>query len=258
MPNIEDVIDVVKEAGAAALALQEGAIREAKKDGEAVSAADRASDLVLRRSLEKFGFPIFSEESQGEAGMPDTRWIIDPLDGTLPFLEGSSGWTVMVGFARDGLPILGVVYSPPLQKLWYSDGAGAYCELGSKKKSICVSSRTDPHGAIMVESIFHHEGDMDSVTRALGAIKTPMHGAGSKICAVVEGEADMTWSPGALGQWDLCAPHAILEAAGGILTDTFGKPIQYQGSSRTEGFAASNGKLHPALISAIQTIRAKG
>ena len=250
MPNIPPVIAIAKQAGEVALAMQKDVVRESKKDGEVTTRADRSSDEILRRGLEKFGFPVFSEDSTNDVIKSDAHWIIDPLDGTLPFLDHSPEWTVMVGFVQGNQPTLGVVYAPAQKKLWYADASGAFCEVGGVRNPIHVSMKTDPSDAVMLTSIFHHSPEMDSLAHNLNATQKPMHGMGAKVCAVAEGAAEMVWSAGSIGQWDVCGPHAILIAAGGMLTDGKGNEIQYSGTDRVSGVAASNGLLHAALVGA--------
>lgn len=256
IPEPEALFELVRAAGDAARALR-GAAREVKGDGSDITAADRASHDMLMDGLKHYGFPILSEES---ASFPDPDegplWIIDPLDGTSDFLAGSPDWSVMVGLLAEGRPVLGIVYAPELGLLWSAaKGKGSFVEDAAGVRRLAVSRVAEPARAKMLKSATHPSKRSDEVAARFGAAPLVRGSIGVKLGTMAEGKAECYWREVRFGEWDVCAPQVILEEAGGIVTDGSGAPLCYGNPDRriTEGFAASNGILHPALIAAARS-----
>ncbi|HSI42067.1 MAG TPA: inositol monophosphatase [Xanthobacteraceae bacterium] len=93
-----------------------------------VSEADRTVEAWLRRAIRR-RFPddgIVGEEEAATEGTSGHVWVIDPIDGTMPFLVGQPNWTISIGIARGGKPVAGVVYAPMLRELYAAiEGGGA-------------------------------------------------------------------------------------------------------------------------------------
>jgi len=101
---------------------------ELKPDGTQVTIADRKCEELIRRELEA-RFPrasILGEELGGEkAPVAGDQWIVDPIDGTAPFVLGLPLFGVLIALLRDGRPVVGVVHMPALgETLFASTGAG--------------------------------------------------------------------------------------------------------------------------------------
>ena len=252
MPAIEELISIVLSAGAAARGCRDSLSVEYKNDLDAspVTSADLASDAVFAAELPQYGFDIISEESGIKNAESEYAFLIDPLDGTRAFINKEPGWSVMLGVIRNGVPVAGIVYAPGDDIVWYTDGAKAYKREKGVTREILVSPTGDPRMTSMLTSVSHHTKEMAHISKRLGAQEIPLHGAGTKLCVIADGAAGFYWSRSGLSEWDLCAGHAILVAAGGVVTDADGADILYGKSLPMKGVAASTTLLHPLLVDA--------
>ncbi len=251
---------IVCSAGRAVLKYyhQEYTIRD--KGGQAwVTEADLAAEEILQKELQQFGWPVLSEES--ESTLPQDCscfWVVDPLDGTADFIAKTGEFSIMVGLVKDQRPVLGLVYLPAQDKLYFAEkGKGAYLlESGQPPQRLRVSSQTDLNRARLVVSRTHFSEQDQNFARQLKVKSIKEVGSnGVKIGLIAEGKADLFFnSTDKMGVWDSCGPQIILEEAGGKMTDIQGHQLTYrpEESRLRSGLAASNGKLHCQLLSVFQ------
>jgi len=128
------VVDIAKRAGEAIMSIYEKTYRiDLKEDRSPLTDADRAAHRIIIEGLASSGlprWPVLSEE--GESITWETRrawttfWLVDPLDGTKEFIRKNGEFTVNIALIHEGVPVLGVVYAPALQTLYYgAEGEGA-------------------------------------------------------------------------------------------------------------------------------------
>jgi 3'(2'), 5'-bisphosphate nucleotidase len=232
-----------------------------KGPADPVTQADReANALICTRLAEAFGnVPVVAEESDesafaGWGGAPRV-FFVDPLDGTLEFVAKNGDFVVMIGLAEKGRAVAGTVVAPALGIAWAGgEGAGAF-EIAAtgERTPIRVSEADELATARIVVSRSHQSPRLSQFIAGLGTRNVMTRGsAGLKAAEVAAGRADVYFQPGHAGKrWDTCAPEAIVLAAGGLCTDAFGRPIDYGGPelANTDGFLATNGKLHPRALS---------
>lgn len=211
---------------------------ESKVDGSPVTEADKRSEEVILSGLERVspGLPVVSEEaacsegngSGGEDACPDTFWLVDPLDGTKEFVSRNGEFTINVALIEDGLPVLGVVLAPAVQRLFVGSGStGAVMEDVDGRRA--VSARTQPAEGMTVVSSRSH-GDADALARfTAGRRIASLLTAGSslKFCLLAAGRADLYPRFGRTMEWDTAAGDAVLRAAGGRVTDLEGLDLKY-------------------------------
>jgi 3'(2'), 5'-bisphosphate nucleotidase len=231
-----------------------------KGPSDPVTAADReANALICGRLAQAFGsIPVVAEESDesafaGWVGAPRV-FFVDPLDGTLEFVARNGDFVVMIGLVEDARPVAGVVVAPATGLAWIgAESVGAF-EIApdGTRKPIHVSDTAHLSLARAVVSRSHQSDRLLALIANLGIEKVVSRGsAGLKAAEVARGLADVYFQPGRAGKrWDTCAPEAILVAAGGIATDSFGRPIDYLGPElqNHNGFLATNAKLHAKLL----------
>lgn len=277
--EMQCALDLAFAAGAQAVAAAtQGLHVEYKPGDEPVTAADRAASQSIVAGLQA-QFPddvIVSEES---ADMPTrtTRsrvWFIDPIDGTKDFIAGRPAWAVMIGLAVDGAPCCGVVHAPALgrtyagaasvgARFWQYAAAPPQAAFSWTAAShpLQVSTQDRASEARLVASFNHRGSDIDDVKRALGIANEHNIGSiGVKLCLIAEGERDLYVNPSPKAKlWDTCAPHAILAAAGGRLTDLRGDAIDYQQAALAHhaGLVASNGHLHREVTAKLRGLFAR-
>ncbi|WP_413315685.1 MULTISPECIES: 3'(2'),5'-bisphosphate nucleotidase CysQ family protein [Prochlorococcus] len=245
------------------LSVQEGG------DGP-VSAADLAvnSWLIegLKASFASVKWALISEETAKEQlviGEPLNNqwvWILDPLDGTKDFLQGTGEYAVHLALVNGNNPVLGVVLIPELEELWIGlVGSGSWCEdrFGNKKPAV-FSSRKEISEMTLVASRSHRDEKLEKLINSLPFAQKQIVGSvGCKVAKILKGEADFYISLSAKTapkDWDMAAPEAVLKAAGGSFTHANNKPLKYNtGEINQWGcLIASHGRNHDLLCSVIQ------
>lgn len=212
-----------------------------KSDGSPVTLADNEAEEFITAELIKLlpDIPIIGEESFAQGKTKDIRnaeyfWLVDALDGTKEFISGGTDFTVNIALIHNKTPLLGVVYAPAMGVLYAGHAAGSAIRWNAdneSEKSIHV--RRPPAGGLTVISSARH-GDAPKLEKFLQGFKiekTLKRGSSLKFCALAEGKADLYPRLGPTSEWDTAAGHAVLNAAGGFVTDTDGNPLAYGGAN---------------------------
>jgi 3'(2'), 5'-bisphosphate nucleotidase len=240
-----DLISSVKEisqaAGAAILEVynREGAIEVTIKDDHSpLTEADIAAHKIIVSALLKLtpDVPILSEESVdiswNERQTWSTYWLVDPLDGTKEFIKRNGEFTVNIALIQNHVPVLGVVFVP-VSGVLYSGaiGYGAFIQRDGVEKQINVAPMSGvgdenndaKNNVIIVASRSHRGIELDTwinkVEKSFKKVELLSMGSSLKICLVAEGKADIYPRLALTSEWDTAAAQAVLEAAGGTLTD---------------------------------------
>ena len=231
-----------------------------------VSAADLAVNRWLLDGLEQ-AFPqapwtLLSEETAKEqltAGEPldaEWLWILDPLDGTKDFLQGTGEYAVHLALAHRGEPVVGVVLLPEMEQLWIGlvPQQQAWCEnRAGEQRPATLSPREALGDLVLVASRNHRDQRLEQLLDALALGDTKAIGSvGGKVATILRGETDLYISlsgKSAPKDWDMAAPEAVLRAAGGAFTHADGRPLSYNdGDIRQAGcLIASHGPSHQQL-----------
>lgn len=203
---------------------------------EPVTVADRHASRVIVDQLSA-AFPedaILSEEEIDDSADRLSKkrvWVIDPIDGTAGFIKKDGDFSVHIGLAEGGEAVLGVVFMPFHNVLYYaSKGGGAYSERGdSSPVRLTVSDKTDFGEMNLALTRNHYSEKMAKILEAFQfASKVRRGSVGLKIGLIAEQACDIYIHPSPRTKiWDTCAPQIILEEAGGKLTDLFGTPMRY-------------------------------
>lgn len=228
-----------------------------RKDGdEPVTAADRAADYLIVTGL-RVEFPddgLLTEESEDDLSRleKDRVWIVDPLDGTTEFIDETGEFAVQIALAILGQPIVGVVYQPTSKQLFYAvRGQGAYQVNQGHTVRLHVSAEVEPAEMCLAASRSHYSAFVEAARRALGIRQVNHLGSvGLKVGLVAQGVCDLYLATTVAKEWDLCAPHALLLEAGGVLTNLCGEPILYNKADVAEcrGLIGSNGLAHIRIV----------
>jgi 3'(2'), 5'-bisphosphate nucleotidase len=241
--------------------------KEGAYDSEPVTEADRASNALIVSRI-RHEFPddgILAEESiDTERRLGKSRvWMIDPLDGTKGFISRGPDFAVQIGLAVDGESVLGVVYQPlPDIMYWAARGAGSWIEReGEEALRARVSDVTDLRHMRLAASRSHRSPRMDRVVRALGLEQeVQRNSVGVKVGLLIEQQCDLYIHLSShTKQWDTCAPEAILREAGGHFTDLFGSPLRYNSPEveNRNGIVATNGAAHDRIIEQLKPLLAE-
>jgi 3'(2'), 5'-bisphosphate nucleotidase len=254
--ELEVALDLALRAGAEAWRIQRGGELgvELKQGDEPVTVADRvASELIVAGLRAAFPTdPLISEElppAPGALGSP-RLWLVDPIDGTKDFIQGTDGYAVMIGLVSAGRPAMGVVHIPAQDRTYWGTPAGAFMRVAGTTSPLRVSSVETATAARLVASKSHRSDALDRVKRELEIHdELNIASVGAKLGLIAAGVRDLYVNPATKTKaWDTCAPEAILVPAGGKLTDLHGNPIDYTELKHRAGLVASNGAIHAAVI----------
>lgn len=259
--ELDTLVEIVAEAAILVRSIYERPFKvDYKGPFDPVTDADRkANELICRRLGAAFpDAVVVAEESRPEEfeGFRSAERVlfVDPVDGTREFVERNGEFVVMVGMLEADLPVGAVIHAPAHELAWAGlVGEGAF-ELapGGSRRPIRVSTRGELENARIVSSRSHRTEALERALIALGAARTRAIGsAGLKGSTVATGEAEAYVAPFHAGKrWDVCPTDALVTAAGGKVTDVFGRQIDYRapGLSNDAGLVASNGLLHDAIV----------
>ncbi len=262
--DLKEIINLVKQTGEKVLEIYQRKFEVYKKDDKSpVTEADLASERIILSGLKKYGYGILSEESKdGSSRLKKEKiWIIDPLDGTQDFLQKTGEFSIMVALVYKKEPLLGVVYKPVGDKMYFAKKReGAYLKKsGRPRKKLKASGVSNLSEAKFVLSNFHLSRLEKRFIKASKIAQTIYRGSiVIKLGLIAEGKADgyLTTS-NRTSQWDICAPEIILKEAEGKVTDLKGKSFIYNRRQvrNSNGIVASNGKTHASIIKNISHIR---
>ncbi len=232
---IGKLISVALEAGDAIMAIYEAGVSEVrqKADTSPVTAADLAAHRLLSAGLESLlpGCPVVSEEDEGSLAYRLCKgrfWLIDPLDGTKEFIARTGEFTVNIALIEEGRSILGVVYAPAIDALyWGGADIGAFRRIGAKTAAISVGRAEWAGVCRVVASKSHLNAETTTFIDRLGPVSLVQAGSSLKFCRVAEGEADVYPRLAPTCEWDTAAAQAILEGAGGAVLDMEGRRLGY-------------------------------
>ena len=224
-------------------------VRRLKPDQSPVTAADEASETVILQGLTQIlpKMPVVAEESASAAApanLTGSFVIVDPLDGTREFLAGRDEFTINLAIVTRGLPVAGIIAAPKQGQLWRGViGHGAErlrLSGGSSGPAEAISTRSWPDAPVAAVSRSHMDAATDKFVSSLGPITRVPYGSAIKFCHIAEGSADIYPRLATTCEWDVAAGHALVVAAGGLVTAPLGIPLTY-------GRAAENFRV-PAFV----------
>jgi len=224
-----------------------------KSKNDLVSEADRKSEAVVKAELARHfpGYRFLGEETGDSGGEGELRWIVDPLDGTLNFVQGLPHWCISVALwdAQGGLA--GCIYDPLRQDLFVAArGQGAFWN----GQPMAVSRQPGLDGAFLATGFAWQLGSrFQAYNQALCAVFPRAMGirrAGSAAldlahtaCGIYDGYFEH-----GLKQWDMAAGVILVQEAGGLITDWQGGA----GWMESGSLVAGNPAVQPELVAAIQ------
>jgi 3'(2'), 5'-bisphosphate nucleotidase len=226
------LIETFNKASQVALDLREAGLKkEIKSDNTPVSNGDIEVNKILTSKIQEItpNIAIVSEESTNHKMDVDLNnfWLIDPIDGTRDYINNQDEFTLNASLILDKKPAIGIITAPAKKRVFYSYGLSYSYELIdnqeisliNKKKKIngntAVSYSSDLKREILE---IHKQYKIDSFQKMKSSLK---------FCVIAAGEFDMYVAEPRAYEWDIAAGHAILEHAGGKITDFNGDEILY-------------------------------
>lgn len=251
---LDELQKAARDAGAAIMDVYASDFEAIEKsDGSPVTAADTAAEAVIIPVLKKLepDTVIISEENAASHSVkaPDRFFLVDPLDGTKEFLkrDGKGSFTVNIALIEFGIPILGVVFAPALDRMFVGQlGEGAREQSKGEWRDIKIRDIPDT-GAVAVASLSHRDEKTDNWLKEHNINDAISIGSSLKFCLVAAGEADVYPRFGPTMEWDTGAGDAVLRAAGGVVYDGDGEVFPYGKADYRNGAFVACGKAgHPA------------
>ena len=231
--TVEDLIEYFLTAGDIAIELREkGLIKKIKSDNTPVSNGDLEVNKLITKVISKITpeIPIISEESLENKDKSNLKnfWLIDPIDGTYDYINNLEEFTINAGLIIDNRPVAGLINAPAKKRMFYSYGEGNAYELCKGKKSNLGNSITKNNGPIKFISYSNKiKPEIQKIYDELGVKENIRMKSSLKFCVVATGEYDGYVAEPRAFEWDIAAGHAILNHAGGKITDFNGKEILY-------------------------------
>lgn len=205
-----------------------------KDDGSPTTAADLASEqLIIRRLNEAWpGVPVIAEETASTAQAGEFFFLVDPLDGTGDFLNGTGEYSVNIALIRGSRPIAAAVAAPALGSIWIAGTLACMSTMpedgGSTFDWREVKVRPAPEsGLVALVSRRHGDIATEACLSALSIGSRRMTSSALKFCLIASGEADIYVRCGATMEWDTAAGDHILACAGGSVVGPGGTPLTY-------------------------------
>jgi histidinol-phosphatase len=224
-----------------------------KPDLTPVTDADEAVEADLRDVLarERPGDAILGEEQGGTPTVEGRQWVIDPIDGTKNFVRGVPLWASLIALLDDGIPIVGVISAPALNRRWWAGaGIGSYAAVGDgPARRLSVSAVPDLGSASLSFSSLSgwaERGLREKFVALTDAVwRVRAFGDFYSYCLLAEGAVDIAAEP-EVKLWDLAPLDVLVREAGGTFTNLDGVPGPHGGSA-----VATNGLLHRAVLDAL-------
>lgn len=221
---------------------------EIKDDNSPVTSADKASDKLIRETLQsKFknhGFLSEEDVDDNSRFEKELVFIVDPLDGTKDFVAKDNMFATNIALTKKGEIVVGVVSIPCLNRIYFAvKGKGSYLiEEGNTVKKLHVSYKK--HELTVFNSAFHkNKKYLELINLNKKVKKIDYVGSALKACLIAQGEGEVCYSLGKGTKfWDTCAPQIVLEEAGGVFITNHKNKFDYSLKEvrNLDGFIALN------------------
>lgn len=219
-----------------------------KPDSTPVTEADRSAERAMRTIIEAAApdHGIAGEEFGAVRGDAEYVWHLDPIDGTKAFIAGVPVFGTLIGLAREGRPVFGVIDQAVSGERW-AGGDGHPCALNGERAA--CRGGVDLADAVLFTTSpdTYRDGELDALDRLRGAVGLTRYGADCYAFGLVAaGHADIAIECG-VKDHDYCALAPIVESAGGVMTNWEGAPVTLGTDTRV--IAAGSAELHRAAVS---------
>ena len=238
-----------------------------------VTLADlKVNEIIIKRINEQYkniNWDILSEENVKISSKTfdcnnDWIWVLDPLDGTKDFIQGTGNYAMHLALNYKQKPYIGFVLIPDKNQLWIADGKKTWCEKrdGSKYEPILLNNK-NLQEMTLVTSKNHRNETLKNLIDKIGFKELIIMGSiGCKICSILRGESDIYICLSLPGKsspkdWDFSAPQVILKTAGGAITNLDNEELVYGKNNFEQGgiiVASSNHFTHANICMELKEI----
>ena len=280
--NLIDYLRIISWEAADILISYEETFKDLKKRGEVINTksdkspvtlADlKVNEIILKKMQEKFcnvNWNYLSEESvdlfsKKKKPTSEWLWVLDPLDGTKDFVNGTKDYAMHFALNFQKKPFLGIVLIPKRNELWISDSKKVWCE--RRNGSIFqpnLSKKTSLREMNLVRSKNHSNDVLKKLIEKIEFMNISVMGSvGCKISSLIRGENDIYISVSLPGKsspkdWDFAAPEVILRNCGGAITNLDNEDLIYNEENYEQKgiiIASSNKEIHREVCFQIKEI----
>jgi len=230
---VESLIENFLEAGDLAIQLREkGLVKKIKSDNTPVSNGDlEVNKFILNKISEVTPeLPIISEETSENKDIKNLKdfWLVDPIDGTYDYINNLEEFTINAGLIINNKPVAGLINAPAKKRMFYSYEKGKAFEF-SNSQTINLSNKpvNKSENLKFISYSTKIKPEIQKIYDELGVKENTRMKSSLKFCVVAAGEYDGYIAEPRAYEWDIAAGHAILEHAGGSVTDFEGNEILY-------------------------------
>ena len=218
-----------------------------------VTVADRAAEQAMRTVLAEWrpDDGILGEEFGAVAGSSGRTWVLDPIDGTRGFVSGTPTWGVLIALSDDTGPVMGIIDQPYIGERFIGHDGGAFM-LGPLGRTDLATRATPALKDAILFTTFPEVGtapEGEAFRAVAGQVQLTRYGMDCYAYALLAaGQVDLVIEAG-LNAYDIQAPIAVIQAAGGIVTDWRGRPAHQGGRA----LAAANQDIHAAALDILRS-----
>ncbi len=222
-----------------------------KNEEDPVTVADlEVNEIIIKnitKNYKRINWAILSEENvkinpNNISINNDFVWVLDPLDGTKDFIQGTGNYAMHLALNYKNKPCIGIVLIPDKDELWISNYDMVWCENkhGEYKKTN-LSRKKYLKDMTIVTSKNHRNQTLQNLIKRVNFKKVIVMGSiGCKIASILRGESDIYVNLSLPGEsspkdWDFAAPAAILKAAGGSITNLYNEELTYGNLNYEQG-----------------------
>ena len=235
--NLKNICDKLLEtffsAGELSLTLRSKGLKtEYKEDNTPVSNGDIEVNNIITSKIKSLtpDMPIVSEESSENKNNTKLKdfWLIDPIDGTYDYVNNKDEFTLNAGLILDKKPVLGLIYAPAKKRMFYTYDLGESYEIFNNKKiKLDCSKKTKVNQIKAIHYSNKLHPIIDNYHKKFGVTEFTRMKSSLKFCVIATSEYDIYVSEPRASEWDIAAGHAILQNAGGLITDFDNNQIFY-------------------------------
>ena len=230
---INNLIDTFILSGNVSLDLRnKGLKKKIKSDNTPVTNGDIEVNNLLINKISNLtpNIKIVSEENLTNKENKNLKnfWLIDPIDGTYDYINGKDEFTINAALILNKKPVAGVINAPDKNRLFYSFGLSNSFELSNKSKTELTCKKKSKNNEINAVAYSNNlKPEIAAIYKKYNITNFTRMKSSLKFCVIASGEFDFYAAEPRACEWDIAAGHAILEHAGGIITDFNGNDINY-------------------------------
>jgi len=226
------LIDTFNKASQVALDLRKiGLKKEIKSDNTPVTNGDIEVNKILTKKISEItpNITIISEENSAHKNDENLKnfWLIDPIDGTKDYINDRDEFTLNAALIINKKPVIGIITVPAKKRVFYSYGMSNSYELINNQEINLINKKKDYEELKAVSYSDELKSEIIKVHQKYNITSYQKMKSSLKFCVIAAGEFDLYAAEPRACEWDIAAGHAILEHAGGKITDFDDNEIFY-------------------------------